>query len=191
MAHGSEHHEVSNLGRIRGLARTVRCGPGQNGKRNIPAAILKPFVNQQTGYLQVVFADRKKHSVHRIVAYAFCDGFSQGLVVNHKNGDKKDNRATNLEWVSQSENNLHSFRCLGRKSPSLGKFGADHHISKPIAMMSIKTGAIEVLASGMDAKRKYSFLDSGGISRCCHGIWKTHKGYKFWFVEKNNQASPK
>ncbi len=47
--------------------------------------------------------------VHRLVAQYFCDGYAEGLVVNHIDGDKTNNRSSNLEWVTRSENDLHAF----------------------------------------------------------------------------------
>jgi len=48
--------------------------------------------------------------VHRLVATAFCSGYSEGLNVNHKDGNKQNNCADNLEWVTPSENCKHAFR---------------------------------------------------------------------------------
>lgn len=42
--------------------------------------------------------------VSRLIALAWCDGYSDGLTVNHINGNSLDNRAENLEWVSKAEN---------------------------------------------------------------------------------------
>lgn len=52
--------------------------------------------------------------VHRLVADAFVPGRSfDRNQVNHINGDRSDNRAENLEWVTQSENILHAYHVLG------------------------------------------------------------------------------
>ena len=67
------------------------------------------------GYRRVMFyskdANRKeRHFVHRLVAFHFCPGYSADKVVNHKDGNKQNNCANNLEWVTRSENDLHAFR---------------------------------------------------------------------------------
>lgn len=48
-------------------------------------------------------------SVHRLVAMEYCDGYSAGMQVNHKNGIKHDNRYENLEWVTPTQNMKHAF----------------------------------------------------------------------------------
>jgi len=53
---------------------------------------------------------KKRFTLHRLVAEAFCDKPEGCDQVNHINGDKKDNRAENLEWVTASENRLHAWR---------------------------------------------------------------------------------
>lgn len=47
--------------------------------------------------------------VHRIVALAFCPNPMNAPDVNHKNGNKMDNRAENLEWVTRSQNTQHAY----------------------------------------------------------------------------------
>jgi len=54
---------------------------------------------------------------HTLVAKAFFGAPLPGQEVNHKNGNKKDNRAINLEWVTRSENVAHSHRELTRALP--------------------------------------------------------------------------
>lgn len=57
-------------------------------------------------------------AVHLIIARAFCKGYKKGLVVNHKNGNKIDNRAVNLEYCTYSANTKHAWKlglCTGRR----------------------------------------------------------------------------
>lgn len=56
-----------------------------------------------------------RHFVHRIIASEFVEKVEGKLFVNHKNGNKQDNRAENLEWVTRSENDKHAIRTGLRK----------------------------------------------------------------------------
>lgn len=44
-----------------------------------------------------------------MIAKTFCEGFSDSLDVNHKDGNKQNNHADNLEWVTRQQNIQHSF----------------------------------------------------------------------------------
>ena len=69
------------------------------------------------GYKRVTLYSpiKKRFFIHRLVALHFCDGYQKDLVVNHKDGNKMNNKAENLEWVSRSENDLHAFKNNLRK----------------------------------------------------------------------------
>ena len=56
----------------------------------------------------------KTHSVHRLVAEAFLGGCPAGHEVNHKDRDRWNPTASNLEYVTRSENMRHSFANGGR-----------------------------------------------------------------------------
>lgn len=53
---------------------------------------------------------RRRVFVHKLVAEAFHGPRPVGHEVNHKNGNKADSRASNLEWVTRSENEKHAYR---------------------------------------------------------------------------------
>ena len=61
------------------------------------------------GYREGIF-HKQNIGFHRIIATAFCPRESGKDYVNHKDGNKSNNSADNLEWVTRSENTLHSFR---------------------------------------------------------------------------------
>jgi len=58
---------------------------------------------------------RRIHAVRRLVAYMFLGDRPEGMVINHKNGKRNDDRAENLEYVTWKENALHGYRVNGRK----------------------------------------------------------------------------
>lgn len=69
---------------------------------------------------------RKWFLVHRLVMLVFEGACPDGYEVNHKNGDKKDNRLSNLEYLTPSQNIKHSFDALGRQPVR----GEQHYQSK-------------------------------------------------------------
>lgn len=108
---GYEHYDVSNRGRIRAYSKTYDMH-----------YLMHLQSNKNNGRLYVRLFDRKNKKnanlqVARLVGFTFLsDSYSNDKnTINHKDGDVSNNDVNNLEWVSQSENNLHSYKSLGRK----------------------------------------------------------------------------
>lgn len=79
--------------------------------------ILKPATSAN-GYYIVSLSDKEKRKtalVHRLVATAFIPNPLNGNIVNHLNGNKKDNHVSNLEWADQLENMNHWYYSLQDK----------------------------------------------------------------------------
>lgn len=106
-------YEVSNFGRIRRKDSHVKTGIRNNETRICKGKILKQNL-KKNGYLTVDLSKEqivKTISVHRIVAKAFCEGETEEKkYVNHKNANKQDNRAENLEWCTSKENKAHALQ---------------------------------------------------------------------------------
>ena len=79
---------------------------GKTGYKGLRKLSLKNK-NNPNRYIQVCLCsngNKKYIQVHRLVAQYFCDGYFEGAVVNHKDGNKHNNHYSNLEWVSQKTN---------------------------------------------------------------------------------------
>lgn len=107
-------YEVSNLGNIKSLDRTVkqRNRWGKIMDRFFPGKMLSKNRCESARYQMVALSDgnmtRKTILVHRIVAKAFIPNTANKPQVNHINGEKKDNRVVNLEWCDGEYNIAHA-----------------------------------------------------------------------------------
>lgn len=96
---------VSNQGRVKSLPRSM-----YNGKVNFMSAerILKPRIAKNKDHYATVSLRKDGKStnkaIHRLVAEHFLPKEEGRTYVNHKDENKLNNWATNLEWVTPSEN---------------------------------------------------------------------------------------
>jgi len=77
--------------------------------------IIKPNDNGN-GYYRVCIGNKLVY-LHRLIATLFCENPNGYNIVDHKDGNKKNNSVDNLEWVTFGENNRRAFE-LGLREPS-------------------------------------------------------------------------
>lgn len=160
------YFEVSNLGNFRSKDRIIKYK--SNGTRLYPGKPLKTETIVE-GYQRIVLmkeAIKKRYMCHRLVAQEFVPNPDNKPYVNHINGNKADNRAKNLEWVTQSENELHSHSTLGntmrgktypKKVEAIFPKEGDRVVfnSMSDAIKFLGTGCIEGLKKAIVADRIY------------------------------------
>ncbi len=95
-------YEISNFGRVKSLARSFNF---LYLKKNIKEKILTPqkLSNGSLGILLHSYQKRKRHQISRLVAYHFLDNPKLLFFVRHKDGDKSNNKVSNLEWITNKE----------------------------------------------------------------------------------------
>ena len=90
-------YEVSNRGNVRNEMRKKILSPTDNGGAYL-------IVGKKQG------GKKKNYYVHRLVAEAFCSTKPGANEVNHKDCNKQNNNADNLEWCNACENMQHAIR---------------------------------------------------------------------------------
>jgi len=95
--------------------KTLECGNKVSDCGRVLSRLGRKLSLQKSnaGYLRVELHKNgmaQKHSVHRLVATAFVPNPEGKPQVNHIDGDKTNNKAENLEWVTQSENQSHAYQ---------------------------------------------------------------------------------
>lgn len=115
------YYEACSDGRIRSVQRLLTRphpkNPTRMQKRIYGGKVLAPKIGT-SGYPAVSLWRENKGvtiEVHRLVCSAFNGLPSGGMDVNHMNGCRTDNRATNLEWATRKDNLLHAEQVLGTK----------------------------------------------------------------------------
>lgn len=168
-------YQVSNLGNVRSLR--------YRNRDEVRELFLKPHVR---GYLQVELhkdGKRKMFTVHRLVALAFVDGYEENKQVNHIDENKRNNVSTNLEWVSASQNVLHSIshrKVVNGELRYYPKFQARTD-KRPVVQMSLDGEIIERWESTIKVKEKLGYSD-WSVKQCCRGNRQTAYGYKWQYA---------
>lgn len=150
------NYQVSNTGLI---------------KNKITNKILKQHLNNR-GYEEVILCNNGKcHEflVHRLVATYFVKGKTVLKEVNHKDENKLNNNANNLEWLTHKENLNY-----GHHNLKAGLAKRNMH-GKPVIQRDLNGNFIKYWHSMAECGR-HGF-NASHISACCLGKRKTHKNF--------------
>lgn len=170
-------YQVSNLGRVKSF-------PRNNFKYG---RILKPFIDKN-GYQSVSLCKNNNIShkrVYRLVALHFVDNPLNKNEVDHINGVRNDDRASNLRWCTHTENcNFDLYKANSSKEGCwmYQRFYNLHPKAKRVAQCDKKGNVINIWSCAKEACDILSFTRSA-ISQCCTGKRKTYKGFVWKFVE--------
>ena len=158
---------ISNIGRVKSFS-IKKINEGKMMK-----------VSYKHGYVYVALTKNKIQKwfrVHRLVGSAFLPKIEGKSMLNHKDGNKKNNRVDNLEWCTRSENMRHAFDTglvnmdlrRGKKMPY---YKNKIQIIDPTGkILDVMVGQKEMIQKGYSSKRVYT---------CLSGKAKTHKGLTF------------
>ena len=153
-------YQVSNLGRVRNI---------------LTQKVLKPMTNGRYPMVCIYNDESKSTTIHRLVAMTFPDlvdwteeakgkPFDE-LQVNHKDENKSNNWAVNLEWCNCQYNNEYTF-------------------GKPVLQYTLDGKFVAEYTSTMDAERKTGCKHSN-ISKVCRGVNKYHNGFIWKYKERD------
>lgn len=174
-------YEVSNLGKVRSLDRTL------TNKRNgveyscfYPGKVLKEDIRTY-GELQYRFVALSKNNrrynvgIHRLVASAFIPNEENKPFVNHKDNNGLNNNVDNLEWVTHSENMLWAQKQgrLYKSQSKAGKVGSLVNRDKLLTKLKAITepvGTWKILSLDLMTRSKKNYVQ-------CQCI---HCGYISW-----------
>lgn len=139
----------------------------------------------QNGYVYVGLTKNKittSYRVHRLVAIVYIANPEHKPCVNHKKGNKADNRWFMIEWATNSENDLHAYKIGLRVSPKVwaGKFGKDHNRSVGVKQILARE-TVSIFGSINEAERETGIAHQN-IIKCCKNKRPYAGGYEWEYA---------
>ena len=161
-------YEVSNFGRVKSLRKNIILKPESDGVGK--------------GYLCINLGRGNHKKIHRLVAEAFIPRIKDKNEVNHIDGNTKNNKVTNLEWVGHQENCLHYTYNLAQhkrqfKMKKVDMIGINNTLIKEFPSIA---SAVRWLKNNTD----FSKANSTNISQACMNRRNYSYGFK-WKYRKD------
>ena len=156
------NYEVSDKGDIKSV----------NYRGTGKSAIRKQSISKN-GYMRVILSDNGKNKtyfVHRLVAAAFIPNPENKPCIDHIDGDRTNNHADNLRWVTAKENSNNYNAPNTYKGKKINKGG------KAVLQYDLEGNFIKEWVTTMEIQRQLNYHRSN-ISNCCNGLVKTAYNY--------------
>lgn len=166
-------YQVSNMGRVRSLDRYV---PHKTFGTKFCRGHIMATHKTSSGYLAVNLCKGNKYKtfdIHRLVAIAYIPNTDGLPEVNHKDENKLNSNADNLEWCTGSYNNRYGTKIERQKVK----------YERPVIQFNVNGTFIKEYRSASEAERIISGKFTGAISHCLKGKTKTAYGYIWKFKE--------
>lgn len=205
-------YQVSNLGRVRSVDCILQK---EDGKSEYRKGRLLKLIPNHNGYYQVFFGEcgkgqRKRLSVHRLVAIAFIPNPENKPCIDHINTIRTDNRIENLRWVTFSENNCNPITMTKYRKPGeyihsqetrrkigflqKGKHISDHCKNKLrshgwAVLQFTKEGEFLKEFSSPYYAEVTTKAHKAHIISCCNNKRKTAGGYRWLYKKDYNGQS--
>ena len=169
-------YQVSNLGNVRSVDRTFvnACGVMVTRK----GSMLKP-IQKRDGYMKVTMHREGKVNtelIHRLVAKAFIPNPNNLPQVNHKDGNKRNNDVSNLEWCT-ALSNMHHAKQHGLRNNAL-KYAKS--MRKAVIATNIETGKETFYESIHEAEKVFG----RHVTNVLSGARNKTKGHTFRYVKE-------
>lgn len=184
--HGFEgEYQVSNYGRVRSLDRMIVFKDGR--RRRYKGKVLSITSVTSSGYLEVKLS--RNHTkisiyVHRLVAEHFCPNPDGKPTVNHNDENKFNNRADNLCWMTQGENNTanglahrKNYNFSEKCRESLKRVTENNR--KPVEQYDMNWNFIARYSCADEAMLSVEVKDRQYIAAACRNPRRTAGGYRW------------
>ena len=158
---GFEKYQISNYGRVKYPVKYIL--PDASG------TYLRITYGGKTGDGYLCFgmsrSGGKTRAVHILVAEAFIPNPENKPCVNHKDGNRKNNRVDNLEWVTKSENTQHAYDIGLKKTEQVCQLDENNKIIKIFQNMAKACKELNLCKSTLCVvcNHKYSSRTTGGF----------------------------
>lgn len=125
------------------------------------------------GYIRV-YIQNKTYTLHRLVAITFIENLENKKQVNHIDGNKLNNTISNLELVTNKENQIHKFQ-----------IGLGNNFTRKITQYDLQMNKIKDFNSITEAGKELN-IGKSNITGVLNNYRKTAGGFIFKYLEDNN-----